>query len=204
MARKLLEVQFEGAYGDRLSGRLDLPADSPPRAHVLFAHCFTCSKDITAASHISTSLAELGFAVLRFDFTGLGHSQGEFASTNFSSNIADLVAGARYFQNDIPDVGAPLERMADHLFSQPPCPFFVAKESRADYLWKQFQAQKARGVVFMQLKFCESFNYDYPSLRDFFKSRGVPTLMVETEIPITSPEQIRTRLAAFFEIVRGI
>jgi putative redox protein len=98
MARKLLQVKFEGAYGDQLSGRLDLPGGDGPRAHALFAHCFTCSKDIWAASHISTALADLGIAVLRFDFTGLGHSEGEFASTNFSSNVADLGAAAEFMR----------------------------------------------------------------------------------------------------------
>jgi putative redox protein len=104
MARKLLQVKFEGAYGDQLSGRLDLPGSAEPRAHALFAHCFTCSKDIWAASYISTALAELGIAVLRFDFTGLGHSEGEFASTNFSSNVADLVAAAGFMRTSY---GAP-------------------------------------------------------------------------------------------------
>jgi putative redox protein len=104
MARKLLHVEFEGAHGDKLSGRLDLPGGAGPQAHALFAHCFTCSKDIWAATHISTALADLGFAVLRFDFTGLGHSEGEFASTNFSSNVADLVAAAGFMRTSY---GAP-------------------------------------------------------------------------------------------------
>ncbi|MDA3919420.1 MAG: alpha/beta hydrolase [Salinisphaera sp.] len=75
--------------------------DSPtgrPRAYVLFAHCFTCGKDIFAASRISAALVEHGFSVLRFDFTGLGMSEGEFANTNFSSNVADLVKAADYLR----------------------------------------------------------------------------------------------------------
>ena len=82
---------FEGAQGDRLSGRLDTPANGNPHAYALFAHCFTCSKDIFAASRIASALADRGIAVLRFDFTGLGHSEGEFANTNFSSNVEDLL-----------------------------------------------------------------------------------------------------------------
>jgi putative redox protein len=80
-----------------LAARLDLP-DSLPIAFALFAHCFTCSKDIFAASRISEALTEQGIAVLRFDFTGLGSSEGEFANTNFSSNIDDLIAAADYLR----------------------------------------------------------------------------------------------------------
>ena len=89
------KVQFEGAAGAHLAARLDLP-EGPVRAAAVFAHCFTCSKDIPAARRIAGRLAARGIAVLRFDFTGLGHSGGEFASTNFSSNVDDLVAAARY------------------------------------------------------------------------------------------------------------
>jgi len=86
-------VDFSGHSGATLAARLDLP-DGPVRAAAIFAHCFTCSKDINAARRISARLAARGIAVLRFDFTGLGHSGGEFASTNFSSNVDDLVAAA--------------------------------------------------------------------------------------------------------------
>ena len=90
-------VHFPGAHGSRLAARLDRP-DGTPRAFALFAHCFTCSKDTLAAARISAALAASGFAVLRFDFTGLGGSEGEFANTNFSSNIADLVAAADWLR----------------------------------------------------------------------------------------------------------
>ena len=83
-------ITFPGALGDDLAARLDLPVGSP-KAYALFAHCFTCTKDIFAASRIAAGLAERGIAVLRFDFTGLGHSAGEFANTGFSSNVADLL-----------------------------------------------------------------------------------------------------------------
>jgi putative redox protein len=97
MAARSEKLSFEGAGGERLAARLDLPAGEP-RAYALFAHCFTCSKDIFAAARISTALAEEGIAVLRFDFTGLGHSEGEFANTNFSSNAADLVKAADHLR----------------------------------------------------------------------------------------------------------
>jgi putative redox protein len=90
-------VHFPGAGGNRLAARLDLPEDTQ-RSVGLFAHCFTCSKDTLAAARISAALAAAGFAVLRFDFTGLGGSEGEFANTNFSSNIADLVAAADWLR----------------------------------------------------------------------------------------------------------
>lgn len=87
------KFDFPGADGSTLAGRLELPAGGA-KAYALFAHCFTCSKDVFAAARISRALAERGIAVLRFDFTGLGASDGEFANTNFSSNVADLVAAA--------------------------------------------------------------------------------------------------------------
>ncbi len=86
-------TSFTGSQGDRLDARLDLPGEDPI-AFALFAHCFTCSKDVAAASAISAELVRLGVGVLRFDFTGLGSSDGEFANTDFSSNIEDLVAAA--------------------------------------------------------------------------------------------------------------
>ncbi|MET0538315.1 MAG: bifunctional alpha/beta hydrolase/OsmC family protein [Xanthobacteraceae bacterium] len=84
---------FFNAAGERLAALLDSPVE-PPRAYALFAHCFTCGKDINAAKRIAEGLTALGIAVLRFDFTGLGSSEGEFANTTFSSNVADLVAAA--------------------------------------------------------------------------------------------------------------
>ncbi|MCF2903509.1 bifunctional alpha/beta hydrolase/OsmC family protein [Octadecabacter sp. CECT 8868] len=81
---------FPGHDGGQLSARLDLP-DGPHLATALFAHCFTCSKDIPAARRVAARLAGLGIAVLRFDFTGLGHSEGEFENTNFTTNVQDLV-----------------------------------------------------------------------------------------------------------------
>ncbi len=84
---------FANATGHRLSGRLELPA-GPPHAWALLAHCFTCGKDNLAAVRIARRLAGAGIGVLRFDFTGLGQSEGDFAATNFSLNVADLIAAA--------------------------------------------------------------------------------------------------------------
>ena len=89
MTRTSTSVSFPGSAGDDLAARLDLP-EGEPVAFALFAHCFSCSKDIAAASRISRGLVAQGFGVLRFDFTGLGASGGEFANTNFSSNVEDL------------------------------------------------------------------------------------------------------------------
>ncbi len=84
---------FPGHSGDNLAARLDMP-EGPHLATALFAHCFTCGKDITAARRIAGRLSAMGIAVLRFDFTGLGHSGGEFANTTFTSNVGDLVRAA--------------------------------------------------------------------------------------------------------------
>jgi putative redox protein len=90
-------TEFQGAEGQTLAARIDAP-DGAARAHALFAHCFTCGKDIFAASRIARALTDHGIAVLRFDFTGLGASEGEFANTNFSSNVDDLVAAADHLR----------------------------------------------------------------------------------------------------------
>lgn len=95
MSERSEKLEFENAAGERLAGRLELPAGEP-RAAALFAHCFTCSKDVAAASRISRALARRGIAVLRFDFTGLGNSEGDFANTDFSSNVADLIAAGEH------------------------------------------------------------------------------------------------------------
>ena len=89
---------YIGSGGDPLAARLDIPP-GPPRAYALFAHCFTCSKDLFAVQRIASELALRGIAVLRFDFTGLGASEGEFANTNFSSNVDDLCRAASYLSN---------------------------------------------------------------------------------------------------------
>ncbi|MGR3569566.1 MAG: bifunctional alpha/beta hydrolase/OsmC family protein [Pseudooceanicola nanhaiensis] len=102
-------ISFEGHDGSTLAARLDLP-DGPRLATALFAHCFTCGKDIAAARRISQRLASMGIAVLRFDFTGLGHSDGEFANTTFTSNVEDLVRAARH----LADTGHAPELLIGH------------------------------------------------------------------------------------------
>ncbi|MGH1363344.1 MAG: bifunctional alpha/beta hydrolase/OsmC family protein [Calditrichia bacterium] len=93
-------INFKNNSGFSLSGRLDLPLTGKPLAYALFAHCFTCSKNLKAVSHISRALTSEGIAVMRFDFTGLGESGGDFADTNFTSNVADLIAAADYMSGE--------------------------------------------------------------------------------------------------------
>lgn len=90
------KVEFRGSQGGMLAAVLESPA--APRGFALFAHCFTCTKDIFSARYLASELSARGFAVLRFDFTGLGASEGEFENTNFSSNVRDLVCAAEYLR----------------------------------------------------------------------------------------------------------
>jgi len=96
-----IKLVFENDAGETLAGLLEIPPDNTATSHyAIFAHCFTCGKDIAAASRISRALAALGIAVLRFDFTGLGNSDGDFANSNFSSNVQDLLAAAAKLTSD--------------------------------------------------------------------------------------------------------
>ncbi len=104
MAARSEKITFPGSHGVALAARLDWP-EAKPRALALFAHCFTCSKDLFAASRIASELTKRGFAVCRFDFTGLGMSEGEFANTNFSSNVQDLLAAAAYLRENVMPAG---------------------------------------------------------------------------------------------------
>jgi len=94
------KVEFTNPEGHTLVGALHLPEKAEPRAFALFAHCFTCGKDVVAASRIARALADQGIGVLRFDFTGLGGSDGDFAQTSFSTNVDDLVAAADFLKRD--------------------------------------------------------------------------------------------------------
>lgn len=98
MAKRVQKIEFPGALGHTLAAKLELPAGEP-LAYVLFAHCFSCSKDLKAVSRLSRALIERDIAVFRFDFTGLGESEGDFADTNFSSNVQDLAAAAEYMRH---------------------------------------------------------------------------------------------------------
>jgi putative redox protein len=93
-------VRFENRSGNELSGSLHRPDAGEPRAFALFAHCFTCTRNIKAAVHIAEALSGAGIATLRFDFTGLGQSEGEFADTHFSSNVEDLVDAAAFLREE--------------------------------------------------------------------------------------------------------
>ncbi|MEZ5918171.1 MAG: alpha/beta fold hydrolase [Parvularculaceae bacterium] len=99
MSEQTNRTEFEGSQGGKLAAALELPRGEP-LAYALFAHCFSCTKDIRAAREIARGLRTAGFAVLRFDFTGLGASEGDFANTNFSSNVEDLVAAADYMRRE--------------------------------------------------------------------------------------------------------
>ena len=93
------KLYFKNQDGKRLAARLDMPLDEKPTAFAIFAHCFTCTKNFNAVVNIDRALALHGIAVLRFDFTGLGESEGDFAETSFSTNVADLVAAAEFLKD---------------------------------------------------------------------------------------------------------
>lgn len=93
-----MDVKFKNATGAELTGYLDLPTTQKAHNYVLFAHCFTCNKNFLAVRNISRALTSKGFGVLRFDFTGLGDSEGEFTDSNFSGNVDDLLSAAEFLQ----------------------------------------------------------------------------------------------------------
>jgi putative redox protein len=97
---KAQKIFFKNSEGETLAGRLELPADQHPHNFAIFAHCFTCNKNLSAVRNISKGLTQKGFGVLRFDFTGLGESDGDFADTNFSGNVEDLIAAADYLKEN--------------------------------------------------------------------------------------------------------
>lgn len=94
----LQKITFRNKEGETLAGRLEMPADRHPHNFAVFAHCFTCNKNLLAVKNISRALTANGFAVLRFDFTGLGESEGDFEDTNFSGNVSDLIAAASFLE----------------------------------------------------------------------------------------------------------
>ena len=94
------KISFPNARGEQLAARLELPDDERPVAYAVFAHCFTCSKNLKAAVNISRAMSSRRIAVLRFDFTGLGESEGDFSRTTFSSEVSDLVAAARFLEQE--------------------------------------------------------------------------------------------------------
>ena len=94
------KVSFKNEKGENLSGRLALPMDGNPKNYAVFAHCFTCNKNFNTVKFITQALVEKGFAVLSFDFTGLGESEGEFADSHFSANVQDLVCAANFLKRE--------------------------------------------------------------------------------------------------------
>jgi pimeloyl-ACP methyl ester carboxylesterase len=92
-------VRFQGSHGVALAAQLDRPAGAA-KAYALFAHCFTCTRNLKAVGHISRALTDREIAVFRFDFTGLGESEGDFSHTNFSSNVEDLLAAAAHMERE--------------------------------------------------------------------------------------------------------
>jgi putative redox protein len=97
MQRTSKRVAFDNGRGHRLTGILEWPGQ-PPRSFAIFSHCFTCTKDLKATVRISRRLAEHGLAVLRYDFTGLADSEGDFSQTNFTTNCQDVLAAARFLK----------------------------------------------------------------------------------------------------------
>ncbi|MEM7660380.1 MAG: alpha/beta fold hydrolase [Bacteroidota bacterium] len=97
---KSTRLQFANRSGLLLSASLEMPPLSPPRAYAIFAHCFTCGKNLRAERNISLALTQQGYAVLRFDFSGLGESEGEFYETNFSTNVADILDAAAFLEKE--------------------------------------------------------------------------------------------------------
>ena len=93
-------VKFTNKNGYELSARLELPVDQYPHSYAIFAHCFTCSKNLLAVKNISRGLTANGIAVLLFDFTGLGDSEGDFEQTTFTSNIHDLFSAAAFLEKE--------------------------------------------------------------------------------------------------------
>ncbi|NNE76773.1 MAG: alpha/beta fold hydrolase, partial [Pricia sp.] len=96
----LQKVTFKNKEGQDLVGRLELPANRHAHNFAIFAHCFTCTKNLSAVRNISKALTSNGFGVLRFDFTGLGESEGDFENTNFSGNVEDLIVSANYLKEN--------------------------------------------------------------------------------------------------------
>lgn len=97
---KTIKLSFPNLEGQKLSARLELPVDKRTYTYAVFAHCFTCSKNLNAVTHISRALTSKGIGVLRFDFTGLGESEGDFEDTNFSTNVSDLITATEYLKEN--------------------------------------------------------------------------------------------------------
>ena len=94
------KIKFKNVKGEELAAKIELPKNQTPKGFALFAHCFTCNKNLTAVRNIGRELTSHGIGVLRFDFTGLGESEGDFENTNFSSNVEDLISAAQFLEQN--------------------------------------------------------------------------------------------------------
>jgi len=100
------KIKFTNAEGKALAAKIELPENKELKGFALFAHCFTCNKNLTAVRNIGRALTNHGIGVLRFDFTGLGESEGDFENTNFSSNVEDLISATQFLEQNYksPDI----------------------------------------------------------------------------------------------------
>lgn len=143
------KVTFLNTEGKQLSAYLDFPVDKRPRAYAIFAHCFTCNKNLKAVNNISLALTQKGFGVLRFDFTGLGESEGDFADTNFSTNVSDLVQARAYLKQhyEAPallighSLGGAAVYLAAHEMPELKAIATVGAPANPDHVTKHFQDQ---------------------------------------------------------------
>jgi alpha/beta superfamily hydrolase len=102
---RITKIKFNNTEGNQLAAVIELPENMKPTGFAIFAHCFTCNKNLKAVRNIGRALACDGIAVLRFDFTGLGESEGEFENTNFSSNVEDLLSAADFLHKEYKSPG---------------------------------------------------------------------------------------------------
>ena len=149
--RQTQKLTFEGSLGQELAARLDLP-EGRIRAFALFAHCFTCSKDLFSVTRISAELARLGIAVLRFDFTGLGQSGGDFANTNFTSNVGDILSAVDHLRRNYEapsllighSLGGAAVLCAASQVPELKCIATIGAPSEAEHVVAQFHADVSR------------------------------------------------------------
>lgn len=206
------KITFTSA-GHQLAGLLELPTQNI-RGYALFAHCFTCGKDILAASRISKRLVESNFAVLRFDFTGLGSSEGDFANTNYSSNVDDLIAAADFLREEYEapsllighSLGGRAVLSAVQHIPETKAVVTIGAPADANHVVKQFVANiddiKRNGETEVSLagrpfKIKQQFLDDVEGNRNDIEQLRVPLLIlhspVDTTVAIHQAEKIYSR-----------